>query len=72
MRLLELFCGTKSVGKEFVKRGFDVVSLDFDAQFNPTIAADILTIPDDYFSGFDVVWASPPCNAFTVALIGRN
>lgn len=72
MRLLELFCGTKSIGKEFEKVGFEVVSLDFDAQFNATYTADILTVPDDLFSGFDAVWASPPCNAFTVALIGRN
>lgn len=72
MKLLELFCGTKSIGKEFEKVGFEVTSLDFDAQFNATYTADILTIPDDFFSGFDVVWASPPCNAFTVALIGRN
>lgn len=72
MRLLELFCGTKSIGKEFEKVGFEVVSLDCDAQFDATITADILTIPDDFFSGFDAVWASPPCNAFTVALIGRN
>lgn len=72
MRLLELFCGTKSIGKEFEKVGFEVVSLDFDAQFNATYTADILTVPDDFFSGFDAVWASPPCNAFTVALIGKN
>lgn len=72
MRLLELFCGTKSIGKEFEKLGWEVVSLDFDPQFNATITTDILTVPDDYFSGFDVVWASPPCNAFSVAVIGRN
>ncbi len=72
MKLLELFCGTKSIGKEFERVGFEVVSLDFDAQFDATITADILTIPDDYFSDFDAVWASPPCNAFSVAVIGRN
>lgn len=72
MKLLELFCGTKSIGKEFEKVGFKVISLDFDAQFNATFTRDILTVPDDFFSGFDAVWASPPCNAFTVALIGRN
>jgi hypothetical protein len=72
MKLLELFCGTKSIGKEFEHAGFEVTSLDFDPQFDPTITTDILIIPDDYFSGFDVVWASPPCNAFSVCRIGKN
>jgi hypothetical protein len=71
-RLLELFCGTKSIGKEFERVGFDVVSLDLDPYFGATITGNILDLPDSYFSNFDVVWASPPCNAFTVARIGRN
>lgn len=72
--LLELFCGTKSVGKEFEKRGVTVVSSDFDPQFDATITADILTLdPHDFAHiGFDFIWASPPCNAFTVMLIGKN
>ncbi len=72
MRLLELFCGTKSIGKEFAKVGFDIVSVDMDAQFDPSICANILDLDPRDFQGFDAVWASPPCNAFTVALIGRN
>lgn len=72
MKLLELFCGTKSIGKEFAKAGFEVVSVDFDKQFAPDICADVLTLDPEQFKGFDAVWASPPCNAFTVALIGRN
>lgn len=74
MKLLELFCGTKSIGKEFAKLGFEITSLDFDPQFNPDICADILTLPDDYFAnqGFDVVWASPPCGGFSVMNIGKN
>lgn len=71
-KLLELFCGTKSIGKEFEKLGWEVISLDFDPQFEPTIVADVLTLPFSYFSGFDVIWASPPCQAFSVAQIGRN
>jgi hypothetical protein len=72
--LLEWFCGTKSIGKEFEKVGFKVVSLDFDPQFNPDICADILTLdPNDFRGlGVDVFWASPPCNAFSVAVIGKN
>lgn len=72
--LLELFCGTKSIGKEFANKGFEVVSVDFDKQFNATITADILDLnPRDFAHiGFDCIWASPPCNAFSVAVIGRN
>lgn len=73
MRLLELFCGTKSVGKAFEAKGWDVVSVDNEPGFGATITADILDLSPDAFSvGFDAVWASPPCDAFTVMLIGRN
>ena len=72
MRLLELFCGTKSIGKEFEKLGFEIVSVDMDAQFAPTICGNILDLDPHDFTGFDVLWASPPCNAFSVAVIGRN
>lgn len=71
-RLLELFCGTKSIGREFEKLGFEVVSIDIDPQFEPTICSDILAVDPRTLGRFDAVWASPPCNAFTVALIGRN
>lgn len=46
--------------------------MDSDPQFEATITADILTIDTDMFKDFDVVWASPPCNAFSVCRIGRN
>lgn len=72
MRLLELFCGTKSIGKEFEKVGFEVTSLDFQSEFEPTYDVDILTLPDDFFNGFDAVWASPPCTAFSVASLGHH
>lgn len=72
--LLELFCGTKSVGKEFANAGWSVISLDLDPRFEPTICADILSVNPETFCGLgiDAVWASPPCNAFSVAVIGRN
>lgn len=72
-KILELFCGTKSIGKEFIKKDFEVTSLDINPIFNADITADILTIPDNFYGKkFDVIWASPPCNAFSVAVIGRN
>lgn len=72
MRTLELFCGTKSFSKVSEKLGNEVVTLDNTMKFNPTILQDILDMPDDYFDYFDIVWASPPCTAFSVASIGKN
>lgn len=75
MRLLELFSGTHSVGRVASSLGLDVVSLDLhDADIN----TDIMTWDHEaaYPPGhFDMVWASPPCETFSIARrsnIGRN
>lgn len=72
-RLLELFCGTKSVGKVFENAGYEVVSLDYNKKFNATHTEDILNwdytiYPQDYF---DVIWASPDCTTWSVATGGK-
>ncbi len=72
MKMLELFCGSKNVTKAFQARGFECTTMDLDPRFNADLQLDVLTLPDDYFSGFDAIWASPPCSAFSVAVIGRN
>lgn len=68
MNALELFCGTKSFGKEAVKRNINVVSLDFDKQHQPTICVDILkwdyTIYPRGF--FHIIWASPDCTSWSI------
>jgi site-specific DNA-cytosine methylase len=72
-RLLELFCGTKSVGKIFETEGYEVISLDFNKKFNATHTEDILTwdytiYPSNYF---DVIWASPDCTTWSLATGGK-
>jgi hypothetical protein len=68
MRLLELFCGTKSVSKAVGNRFSEIISLDIDRKADPTIVADILTwdytvYPPEYFHS---IWASPPCNEYSL------
>ena len=67
-RLLELFSGTGSVGDCFRMHGWEVVSLDSDPSFSPTICADILTFDYTKLGGtFLFVWASPPCTQYSIA-----
>jgi site-specific DNA-cytosine methylase len=67
MRLLELFCGSKSVGKVAETLGYQVISVDMNAEWKPTIVADMLTWDYKVFppGHFDVVWASPPCEHYS-------
>jgi len=72
MKTLELFCGTKSFTKVSKKYGNECVTLDNTTEFNPTILQDILDIDNDYFGDFDIVWASPPCTAFSIASVSSH
>jgi hypothetical protein len=72
-KLLELFCGTKSVGNVFEKNGYEVTSLDYNAKFNATHTEDILTWDYKQYQSnyFDVIWASPDCTTWSLASGGK-
>jgi site-specific DNA-cytosine methylase len=71
MNLLEIFKGTGSVGKVAKKNGFkNIISIDFDPIYTPTIETDILDWDYKKFykeTNFkpDFLWASPPCNTYS-------
>jgi hypothetical protein len=73
MRLLELFAGTRSVGKVAEEMGWEVFSSDIGEEFGTDYAVDILDF-DERVVPFipDVIWASPPCTTFSVASIGTH
>lgn len=72
MKLVELFCGTKSISKEFAKRGFETFTVDLNPKMQPDLVADIMALTADDLPDADVYWASPPCQFFSVAAMGRN
>ena len=73
-RLLELFCGTKSIGRAFEAAGWEVVSLDIVSKFEPTILCDIRSWDYTLFppGHFDMVWVSPVCTYYSRALTMRR
>ena len=77
LKVLELFAGTRSIGKAFEKNGHEVYSVEWDKQHgNIDMYADISQITPEIilekFGQPDVIWASPPCEKFSVAAIGRH
>jgi site-specific DNA-cytosine methylase len=66
MKILELFKGTGSVGKVAEKLGWDVVSLDIEEKYKPTICEDFLTWNYKKLKFTpDIIWASPPCTTWS-------
>lgn len=77
MKVLELFAGTRSIGKAFEARGHEVFSVEWSKDFeNIDLYADIGTITaQDILEKFgrpDVIWASPDCATFSIAAIGHH
>ncbi len=77
MKILDLFCGTKSISNAFLKRGHTVYTVDWDKQFDPTLAADIGTLTKEDIVNLcggipDVIWASPDCTTYSVAAISKH
>lgn len=77
MKVLELFAGTRSIGKAFEAHGHEVFSVDWDKEFDDIdLYADIGNLTADEiiqcFGRPDVIWASPDCTTYSVAAISKH
>lgn len=68
MNVLELFAGSRSVGKQAENLGMNVFSVDWKQYEGINLAIDIedMKIEDVPFIP-DVVWASPDCTTYSIA-----
>ena len=77
MTVLELFAGTRSIGKAFEAKGHEVFSVEWDKKFdNIDLYMDIGQLTADMvlekFGQPDVVWLSPDCTSFSLAAISHH
>ena len=73
MKVLELFAGSRSIGKACESLGYEVFSSDITDFGGIDYVVDILEfdISKVPFKP-DIIWASPPCTYFSVASIGKH
>jgi hypothetical protein len=77
MVVLDLFCGTKSIANAFEARGHTVYTVDWNKQFEPSLAVDIGTLTAEDIIKLcggipDIIWASPDCTTYSVSAISKH
>lgn len=74
-RLLDLYCGGGGAADGYIRAGFEVVGVDivsqpgFPGRF---VQGDALEFLERFGSDFDVIHASPPCQAYSSFVTSRS
>lgn len=70
MNALDLYCGGGGAAMGLFNAGFkDITGIDINKQKDypfRMIQGDVLKLPSWWIKQFDFVWASPPCQAYTL------
>lgn len=73
VKVLELFAGSRSIGKCAESLGYKVFSVDWDPYEKIDLVVDIGTLTKEAIPFIpDIVWASPDCTTYTIAAISTH
>jgi site-specific DNA-cytosine methylase len=77
MKMLDLFSGTQSVSRIFRENGWETYTIEIDKRHKDIDwYSDIMNITAkdilDRFGRPDVIWASPPCDTYTIVAIHHH
>ena len=72
-KILELFAGSRSIGKAAEALGLQVFSSDLKSFEGINYAVDVLEFDTKEVPFVpDVIWASPPCTTYSIAAISHH
>lgn len=73
INVLELFAGSRSIGKEAIKQNCNVFSIDIKQFDNIDLVKDIeFVTPEDIPFKPHIIWASIPCTTYSIAAISKH